>query len=107
MLRATLLFVLLSPLSSPLVQAEEDNFRYVMCRNKQIVRTIRAEWHKSTDSCNTLYTKNGKDRSVGTGRFFDSCVKFLENVQGNLEKAGWKCRDISKASITPVENKEN
>lgn len=82
------------------VMAADSQFKYVMCRNKQIVRTIRVEWNKDTSSCQTWYTKSGVDRSVGNGKFFESCVNFLNNVQGNLEKAGWKCKDISKASIS-------
>lgn len=92
-------------LSSELFSAENE-FKYVMCRNSQIVRTIRVEWNKESASCETLYTKNGVDRSVGNGKFFGSCVKFLTNVQANLEKAGWKCKDISKASISKVSESE-
>lgn len=91
------------------VDASEAQFKYVMCRNSSIVRTIRAEWFPKVDGCTTTYTKNGVDRQIGEGKFFDSCVGFLNNVQGNLEKAGWNCKDISGAQIhkTKKQNAEN
>ena len=88
------------------LSAAENEFKYVMCRNRQIVRTIRVEWNNEDSSCKTLYTKSGVDRSVGNGKFFGSCVKFLTNVQVNLEKAGWKCKDISKTSISKATTSE-
>lgn len=86
-------------LSPSLSQANDGKFKYVMCNNKSIVRTIRVEWDKDQSSCETTYTKAGIDKVIGNGKFYDSCVKFLSNVQGNLEKAGWSCKDISNSSI--------
>ena len=74
---------------------------FVMCRNKKIVRTLRIEAGGSEGAaCSTTYTKAGVDRVIGTGQFEVSCKKFLNNVRGNLEEAGWKCRNIEQARIS-------
>lgn len=91
-------FVFVFFLVQPL-KAENARFRYVMCSNKNVVRTIRVDWDKEQATCYTTYTKRGQDRVIGNGKFFESCVQFLTNVQKNLEGAGWSCKDISQASI--------
>ena len=75
----------------------------MFCKNRNIVRTIRVEMNSSTGECVTQYTKAGKDRLVGSGRHFSSCLSFLENIQQNLEAANWKCRDVSRSKITKLE----
>lgn len=77
---------------------EMPEVNYVMCQNGDIIRTVRIEL--GDQGCKTIYTKNGKDRVIGSGQFVVSCTGFLNNVQKNLEEAGWKCRDISGASMT-------
>ncbi len=72
---------------------------YVMCKNRDIVRTIRIEWSEDQEKCLTKYTKAGVDRVVGTGVNTESCKAFLDNVKGNLEEASWRCRDISSNAI--------
>jgi len=70
----------------------------VLCKNQKIVRTIRVEV-KDDKSCETKYTKAGVDRTIGTGNYETSCDRFLNNVKGNLQTAGWKCKDVSSAKI--------
>ena len=72
---------------------------YVICKNRKIVRTVRVE-KAAGGSCKTIYTKAGVDRDIGSGRNSASCFKFMDNVQGNLESAGWKCKDISSSAIS-------
>ncbi|MFK8139019.1 MAG: hypothetical protein AB8E15_11715 [Bdellovibrionales bacterium] len=73
---------------------------YVMCRNAKIVRTIRVDWDSGLEQCNTIYTKAGKDRVIGEGKFLESCVGFSTNVQANLEKAGWNCKNMATVTLS-------
>ena len=88
-------------LAPALCQARiSEKSTYVMCRSRKIVRTIRvAKVKESGGACTTYYTKAGNDRVVGTGIRHSSCYKFLNNIRENLEKANWKCKDISRAKI--------
>lgn len=86
-------------LLSPALQADElPEVNYVLCQNGSIVRTVRIELDEQ--GCKTVYTKNGEDNVIGSGQFAISCTGFLNNVQKNLESAGWKCKNISGASIS-------
>ncbi len=71
----------------------------VLCKNKSFVRTIRVEDNKAQNLCETKYTKQGIDKTIGSAMQKESCIKILENVKTNLEGAGWKCKDISTAKI--------
>jgi hypothetical protein len=75
---------------------------YTMCRSQKNVRTIRVV--KKPDVCETVYTKNGVDKVVSSGRNPNSCVNVFNNIKGNLETAGWKCKDISSASVSDVKD---
>lgn len=94
-----LVFVLLS---AGLAEGAKHRQTYVLCRNKKIVRTIRVEVESGdTQSCETLYTKGGVDRSVGSGINNSSCMRVMNNIKGNLEAASWTCKDITaKSDIT-------
>lgn len=73
-----------------------------LCRNGEIVRSIRVEKSSDEDyAC--IYTKYGVDRQVGQGQNLASVKGILNNIKGNLEKAGWQCRDASTASIIESE----
>ncbi len=74
---------------------------HVMCRNRNIIRTVRVLSLK--EGCQTLYSKNGEERVMGAGRNAGSCEGFLRNIQGNLESAGWTCRDVSQSGVTVTE----
>lgn len=81
---------------------------YVMCKNRKIVRTIRVEANEK-GACKTIYTKAGVDRIVGNGIRVNSCIGYLKNIEGNLGKASWKCKDVTssaKISIPKEEPKE-
>ena len=67
--------------------------QYVICKNQKIVRTIRVECQKG--ECDTIYTKDGTDRVEGSNNNVLGGQKILGNIQANLEKAAWKCNDVT------------
>ncbi len=67
--------------------------QYVICRNQKIVRTIRVECQNN--ECDTIYTKDGTDRVEGSNNNVLGGQKILGNIQSNLEKAAWKCNDVT------------
>ena len=72
---------------------------YVMCKSKNVVRTLRYTFNPADAQCATLYTKAGSDQKVAYGKNTKTCRDVMNNIRYNLEKAGWKCRDISNAKI--------
>ena len=82
--------------------AEEDRvsaggLSYIMCRQQKDVRTIRVS-SASRGSCVTTYTKEGLDQEIARSSRKDLCAEVLTKVKANLEKANWKCKDISNRS---------
>jgi hypothetical protein len=91
--------LIFSILAAPLAaQATSDSKNFMMCRNAKTVRTVRVT--DKDGECVTIYTKSGVDKEVGGGKNYQSCLKIIENIRTNLEKAGWKCRDVGQASVT-------
>lgn len=76
-----------------------DEPQFVMCKNKDIVRTMRVI-KKSNGGCSTVYTKEGVDDQVAESWSVERCEKVLSNIQENLEKAGWKCKSISESRVS-------
>ncbi len=96
------LFVVLCFLLGSTVFAAES--QYILCRNKKIVRTLRANApEKEGGNCTAIYTKNGADKEMGSGRSYNSCVNIITNIKTNLEKAGWTCKDISSSKISTAQ----
>lgn len=81
---------------------EVDNKAYWICKNKKEVRTIRVIVDSKTKECITLYSKSGSEKEVGSGKWQESCISFMNNIRTNLEKSNWTCRDISSTKITSV-----
>ncbi len=79
---------------------EVGNKAYWICKNKKEVRTIRVYIDSKTNICETLYSKMGSEKLVGSGKMHGSCMSFLSNIRTNLEASNWNCRDISTATIT-------
>ncbi len=75
--------------------------KYVICKNKKIVRTIRIE-KGGPKACETKYTKAGVDRVVGSGISITGCDNILNNVMGNLQEANWKCRVVKDVKISKL-----
>lgn len=74
------------------------NKAYWLCKNLKQVRTIRISVNEGV--CTTYYSKDGAEKSVGSGKNQESCSNFLNNIKTNLEKSNWNCRDISATRIT-------
>ncbi|MBC87331.1 MAG: hypothetical protein CL677_09155 [Bdellovibrionaceae bacterium] len=72
--------------------------KLVMCKNQKIRRTIHV-FKNSSGECETIYTKAGIDRQVGTARNMNSCFNVIDNIRGNLEAASWNCSEVSKFII--------
>jgi hypothetical protein len=98
-----LLIVLLATFAS-FAQAEGSqeiaNKVYYLCKNKKEVRTIRVHINEQSGLCSTVYSRDGAEKAVGSGKNQESCVGFLNNIKTNLEKSNWTCRDISSTTIT-------
>ena len=90
-----ILTLILSPLT--LEADSEKILSYFMCKNAEIVRTIRVI-ETSSKGCQTLYTKAGEDRVVGWGQSLYSCNKIRDNIKGNLEEYDWQCKDVSQGA---------
>ena len=73
---------------------------YYLCKNKKEVRTIRVHINEQSGLCSTVYSRDGAEKAVGSGKNQESCVGFLNNIKTNLEKSNWTCRDISATTIS-------
>lgn len=71
---------------------------YWMCRNRAVVRTLQIEVRDG--GCRTHYSKDGVQSMVSQSQAISNCVNIFANIRRNLEVAGWKCRDISRARIS-------
>lgn len=71
----------------------------VICRLKKEVRTLRVE-KAEAGKCNAVYTKGGKDQSIGSASSETSCAEIVQNVRKNLEAAAWKCREIKESRVS-------
>ncbi len=70
---------------------------YLMCKLRKSVRTVRLD--KLNSGFEVRYSKEGVDTIVASGKNVDHGFKVMQNIHVNLEKSGWKCRDISSAQI--------
>ena len=83
--------------------AEDKPEVSIFCRNGKQIRTLRTEIG-SNKICKAMYNRDGAgEKVIGSGLNYDSCVGFLTKVKDNLEKGGWKCRDV-KESTTNLES---
>ncbi|HMN66909.1 MAG TPA: hypothetical protein PKC28_00060 [Bdellovibrionales bacterium] len=78
---------------------EVENKAYWLCKNSREVRTIRVAV-SAAGICSTYYAKQGSEKAVGSGKNQESCIGYLNNIKGNLEKSNWSCRDVSATRIT-------
>jgi len=88
----------------PPVPGEGDgkDATYLICKNKAVVRTLRVS-KKANGGCLATYTKDGVDQVVGNSWTIEKCAKVIGNIRENLEKANWKCKDISEARVSSSE----
>ncbi len=85
---------------TPVALAAQTQASIIMCKNKKIVRTLRIMQMEADSKCVTLYSKGGNDKIVGSGRSMSTCTTVTENIKGNLEKAGWKCKETTANVIS-------
>ena len=97
-MRFLISILLAIPVAQAAVDKEIKPQKYILCKNKSIVRTIRVEADGS--SCQAKYTKAGVDRVIGYGSSPGACNRFVDNVKTNLENASWACRSLSDSKIT-------
>ena len=87
-------------LMSPMRVGAEVGARYTLCKLDKEVRTIRIE--ASDGKCLTKYSKNGKDLVEGEAQYTSSCEDILEKIRGNLQEAGWKCREVKDSTASVI-----
>ncbi len=83
--------------------ADSPSKAYWICKSKKQVRTVRVVIDEHSGICTTYYQRDGAEKSVGSGKNHESCMRFLESIKTNLEKSNWSCRDISSTAITSVQ----
>jgi hypothetical protein len=71
----------------------------VMCRLDKEVRTLRVE-NMADGKCQAIYTKGGKDQSIGAASTEGSCSEIIQSVRKNLETAKWKCREVKESRVS-------
>lgn len=74
-----------------------------ICRLGKTVRTLRVVKLKD-GRCQTIYTKAGEDKEVGSGLNQNSCEKIFQDIKVNLEKAHWDCKDTKSPTMTDFSN---
>jgi hypothetical protein len=72
---------------------------HLICKIGHNVRTIRID-KTEAGGCETIYTKNGKDSKEAESSTMPKCLQVLHGIRINLEKASWKCRDISQSRVS-------
>lgn len=71
---------------------------FVICKLRSHVRTI-AVHKRASGGYETVYSKFGQPKVIGSGLMLDSNKGFLNNVKTNLEKSNWSCREVGEASV--------
>jgi hypothetical protein len=87
------------PASKTEETSSEKPGTYYLCKLNNVVRTVRLVTDKN-GVCEATYTKEGVDKVVGKSGTPDRCLKVISNIKENLEKASWKCKDISQARVS-------
>lgn len=99
------ILLILSGFAGACASADEPSAQdkaYWLCKLRKQVRTIRVHIDNK-NICSTLYSKDGEEKLVGSGKNHDSCMNFLTSIKANLEKSNWACRDIADTKITSLE----
>lgn len=80
----------------------EKEVSYIICKSRKDVRTVRIQKRRN-GTCFTTYTKNGIDQIVSNTSDYARCSHVLTNIRQNLEKATFRCKDISEARVSSSE----
>lgn len=70
---------------------------FLLCKHSKEVRSLHIQ--QNNEGCSAIYTKDGKPSVIGKGKNRSSCQPIIQNVQTNLQKGGWKCKNSQDASI--------
>ncbi len=95
----TLTVVILLFLSTWVQSAVTQTELSVMCRLSKQVRTLRVEKLRN-GTCQTVYTKAGRDQNIGNAMNRESCTDILQKVREVLESADWKCREVKESRVS-------
>ena len=79
-------------------QAFAEDSSYILCKLGREVRTMRVE--KKGNSFIAIYTKDGIDHQAGKAMNPDISKNIIEKIQGKLEYAQWKCKDVSQTRVS-------
>jgi len=77
---------------------------FLICRNEKTVRTLRVE--KTQQRCNSVYTKNGQDQTIGSALKTYVCIEVVNKVKETLENAGWKCKQVKEGLVSHLKETE-
>lgn len=72
----------------------------VLCKLQQQVRTLRI--FKNEDRYALVYRKFQRDEELGRFQYVKSAVQVMKEVQQNLEKSDWACREVVESKISDV-----
>lgn len=82
--------------SALFVHGQKDTM--VICKLDKQVRTLRIQ--KSPENKNVLiYRKYSRDEELGHFSFLKSAIQVMREVQGNLEKNSWSCREVGQSQV--------
>lgn len=81
----------------------KKNVSYMICRHGKDVRTIQVN-NKKEEGCTVSYIKAGVENTVADSKWKGRCFDVLRNIQLNLEKSNWNCKDISDARVSSVDD---
>ena len=92
----SLLFVLisLSAFSPQALELETQEFFFCFQNTATTVeaRTIRIHSFPEENKCAVVYSIEGQDQMISSGRWLRFCEKKAQRVIDNLQKGLWKCK---------------
>ena len=86
------------------LQAEElpaKDFFFCLHRKARTVeaRTVRVHQFFKEKKCAVIYSVEGQDKVLSSGRWLAFCEKKAREVVNNLQKGLWKCTEQQKDKI--------
>ncbi len=84
------------------VNAVEDTDIFLLCKRDKSIRWLRA-FTLESGKCKTYYSKEGYLQIISSATFFASCEGVLQSVRKNIEEGGFKCTEVSTATVAELE----
>ena len=102
MIKGLLLFLTGFPLLP--LQAEERTAKdFFFCQHRKArtveARTIRIHQFLKEKKCAVVYSVEGQDKVISSGRWPAFCEKKAREVVNNLQKGLWKCEEQQKDKV--------